>query len=110
MKITKMTAAAVIGLGLLTTSAMADAAKGQKIYQKKMKEVCAKSGAVFAASHAQMEWEIAKEEGKLTDMMIQECPAGADFLKSDKFQNKFKQHLYDFVYEFAKDSGNIPSC
>ena len=110
MKITKVTVAALIGLGLLSTPAMADAAKGQKLFQKKMKSVCGKSGAVFAASHSQMEWEVAKEEGKFTSMMIEACPAGSDLIKSDKFQKKFKTHLFDFVYEFANDSGNIPSC
>lgn len=106
----KVTMAALLGLSVLSTSAYADAAKGQKVYQKKLKEVCGKTGAVFAASHTQMEWENAKNEGTLTELMLQECPAGKAFLESDKFQNKYKSHLYDFVYDFASDSGNIPSC
>jgi hypothetical protein len=106
----KITMTTVIGLGLFSTAAMADAAKGQKIYQKKLKEACGKTGAVFAASHTQMEWEMAKEEGKLTEMFIEECPAGKDFFESSKFEKKFKEHLYDFCHDFASDSGNIPSC
>lgn len=110
IKISKITVAAVIGLSLLSSSAMADSAKGQKLYIKKMKETCGKTGAVFAASHSQMDWEIAKDEGKLTEMMISECPTGADLISSDKFQSKFKSHIYDFAYDFANDSGNVPSC
>ncbi len=102
--------AALLGLTVLSTTVYADAAKGQKIYQKKLKESCGKTGAVFAASHTQMEWENAKEEGTLAEMMEAECPAGKAFFESDKFQNKYKKHLYDFVYDFASDSGNIPSC
>ncbi len=75
-----------------------------------MKETCGKTGAVFAAAHSQMDWEVAKDEGKLTEMMISECPAGADLINSDKFQSKFKSHIYDFAYDFANDSGNVPSC
>ena len=100
----------LMGLGLLTTSAYADADKGQRVYQKKLKEVCGMTGAIFAAKHTQMEWENAKNEGKLTEMMTEICPAGKDFFDSDKFQNKFKSHLYDFVHDYASDSGNIPSC
>ena len=66
--------------------------------------------AVFAASHTQMEWESAKNEGKLAEMMEAECPAGKDFFESKKFKTKYESHLYDFVYDFASDSGNIPSC
>ncbi|WP_345977726.1 cytochrome C [Sulfurimonas sp. HSL3-7] len=107
---TKVAMTALIGLGVLSTNVYADAAKGQKIYQKKLKEVCGKTGAVFAASHTQMEWETAKDEGKLVEMMEAECPAGKDFFESKKFETKYKSHLYDFVHDFASDSGNIPSC
>ncbi len=57
-----------------------------------------------------MEWESAKSEGTLTEMMEAECPAGKEFFESKKFETKYKNDLYDFVYDFASDSGNIPSC
>ena len=104
--LTKVAMAALIGLSVLSTNVYADAAKGQKIYQKKLLELCGKSGAVFAASHTQMEWETAKNDAKLAEMMEAECPAGKAVFE-DK---KFKDNLYDFVYDFASDSGNIPSC
>jgi hypothetical protein len=107
---TKVTMAALVGLSVLSTNVYADAAKGQKIYQKKLKDVCGKTGAAFAASHTQMEWETAKNEGKLAETMEAECPAGKDFFESKKFESKFQDDLYDFVYDFASDSGNIPSC
>jgi hypothetical protein len=100
----------LIGFGLLSTSVYADADKGQRIYQKKLKDVCGMTGAVFAAKHTQMEWETAKEEGTLAEMMTEACPAGKDFFESSKFEKKYKSHMFDFVYDFASDSGNIPSC
>jgi hypothetical protein len=103
---TKVAMAALVGLSVLSTSVYADAAKGQKVYQKKLKEICGKSGSVFAASHTQMEWESAKNEGKLAEMMEAECPTGKVIFENKKFEN----NLYDFVYDFASDSGNIPSC
>ena len=107
---TKIAMASLLGVAVLSTTAYADVAKGQKLYTKKLKSVCKVSGAKFAASHSQMEWESAKEDGTLSDLFIGACPAGADVINSDKFQKKFKSHIYDFVYEYANDSGNVPAC
>ncbi len=106
----KVTVAALLGLSILSTSVYADAAKGQKLYAKKLKSVCGVSGGKFAATHSQMEWESAKDEGTLTDLFLGACPAGADVINSDKFQKKYKSHIFDFVFEFANDSGNVPAC
>jgi len=106
----KVALAAIIGLGLIGSTASADASKGKKIYVKKLKSICGFTGAVFAAKHTQDEWSEAKEDGKLGKVMIESCPAGKDFFESDKFKNKFSSHLFDFVNDFASDSGNIPKC
>jgi hypothetical protein len=108
--LTKVTIACLMGLTVLSTNIYADAARGQKIYQKKFKEACGKSGAVFAASHSQMEWEFSKNEGTLTETMQAVCPAGKAVFESNSFETKYKESLFDFVYDFASDSGNIPSC
>ena len=106
----KVAIAALMGLSLLGTTLSADADKGQRIYQKKLKSVCNFSGGVFAAKHSQDEWTEANENGELGAMMTESCPAGKDFFDSSKFKKKFSSHLYDFVNDFASDSGNIPSC
>ena len=106
----KVALATILGLGLIATNASADAAKGKRIYQKKLKSVCGFSGAVFAAKHTQDEWAEAKENGELGKAMEEVCPAGKDFFESSKFKKKFSSHLYDFVHDFASDSGNIPNC
>ncbi len=106
----KVALSVIIGLGLLATTASADADKGQRIYQKKLKSVCGFSGGVFAAKHTQDEWADAKDNGELGKVMTEACPAGKDFFDSSKFKKKFSSHLYDFVNDFASDSGNIPSC
>lgn len=106
----KLTLATVAACGLLVSTASADAAKGQKLYSKKLKEVCGMTGAKFAASHTQMEWEMAKEDGKLTEVFTEVCPAGEKIFSGAKFKKKYESHIYDFVIEFASDSGNVPSC
>jgi hypothetical protein len=106
----KVALAAIIGLGLIGSTASADAAKGKKIYVKKLKATCGFTGAVFAAKHTQDEWSEAKEDGTLGEVMIEACPAGKSFFESEKFKKKFAPHLFDFVHDFASDSGNIPAC
>lgn len=109
MKALKFAFTALVGAALLSTSVYADAEKGKKLYQKNLKETCGFTGAVFAAKFKQAEWDKAYKAGTLNKKMEEVCPAGKDFFESDKFK-KVESHMYDFVHDFAKDSGNIPSC
>jgi len=105
-KIRNIALAALVGLSLVGTAASADATKGKKLYQKKLKEACGFTGAVMAAKHTQDEWEEIKDEGKLKDEIKTICPKVTDKALKDKFM----PHYYDFFYNFASDSGNIPAC
>jgi len=98
-KMTKVAFAALFGTALLTTSATADINKGKKIYMKKLKAPCGFSGAKFAVKHTQDEWEKIKGAGKFRDEIIKICPKAKNI-----------NDLYDFSYEYASDSGNVPSC
>ena len=100
---TKLAVAALLGLTLLSTTASADVKKGQKIYLKKLKAPCGMSGAKFAHTHTQDQWESINEAGKFAAEVKKLCP-------KSKMKTKYVPHVYDFVYEYAKDSGNIPSC
>lgn len=102
MTANKLMAAALIALVTLGTTASADSAKGQKLYQKKYKSACGVSGAKMAGSHTQDEWSEMKEEGTLLEYLNGKC--------GNKVQEKHLEHLYDFFYEFGSDSGNVPSC
>ena len=101
-KIAGIALTAMVGLGMLSTSAMADVAKGQKLYQKNYKKACNMSGAKMAGMHTQDEWEELRDEGKLLDFLNSKCDG--------KVQEKHLEHLYDFFYEYGSDSGNVPSC
>jgi len=102
-------AAGFVAMSLMATSASADAAKGQKIYSKKVKKLCGFNGAKFAAKHSQDEWEEIVDIGHFSEEMGKICPKGAKIFTGDKFK-KYLKDLYDFSYEYANDSGNVPSC
>ncbi|MBD3823685.1 MAG: cytochrome C [Epsilonproteobacteria bacterium] len=102
--IAKIALSAVIVLGMSATTASADVAKGQKLYQKKLKSGCGISGAAMAGKHTQGEWEELKEAGKVKAEIEKICP-DLKGLKDDYIND-----LYDFFYEYGSDSGNVPSC
>lgn len=104
-KFTKLAVAALFAFAVLGTTASADAAKGQKLYSKKLKSACGQTGAKFSAKHTQDEWEAIKEAGKMVEEINTICPKA-----KDSFKAKWSNDIYDFAYEFASDSGNVPSC
>jgi hypothetical protein len=106
---TKAAIVAFLSLSVLSSSALADADKGKKLYQKNLKETCGITGGAFAAKFKQADWDKAFKAGTLNKKMTEACPAGKAYFEGDKFK-KLEQHYYDFVHDFAKDSGNIPSC
>jgi hypothetical protein len=100
---TKVAVAALLGMTLFSSTASADVKKGQKLYMKKMKAACGFTGAKFAAKHTQDEWEAINEAGKFAEEAAKICPGL-------KLKSKYVSDIYDFSYEFASDSGNVPSC
>jgi len=103
--LTKTALSAVLLLSLGSTVANASAAKGQKLYQKKLKKVCGMNGGVFAAKHTQDEWD---EIG--VDGMAKEIKKFCPNVKSKSLRSKYLKDYLDFVHDFASDSGAVPSC
>ena len=102
-KFTKLAVSTLLGMAIMTTFASADAAKGQKLYSKKLKDSCGMTGAEFAAKHSQDEWSKINEDGKMADEIGAIC-GGATI------KEKLIPFIYDFANEYANDSGNVPSC
>ena len=103
-KLLKLVLAGAVALAMSTTVASADVTKGQKLFSKKLKKKCGMSGAKMAGKHSQDEWETIQENGTLADEIKTICP------KVKKVKEKYVPHFYDFFYEYANDSGNVPSC
>ncbi len=106
LKLLKIALASSLVLGVVSTSAMADVTKGQKLFVKKLKKPCGFKGDVFAKKHTQAQWQTIMKEGKLKAEIMTLCPKADE----KKIKDKYIQHLYDFAYEYASDSGNVPSC
>ena len=111
MKITKILMAFAI-LFTLTSALHADATKGQKYYLKFLKRKTGINGAKFTIQHTQDEWKVlfANKAKKFIDEYSKKYPKAKKFLNKEKFKTRYSKHILDFCVEYAKDSGNIPSC
>ncbi len=98
-------------VGVISSSAYADAAKGQKYYLKFFKKQTGMTGAKFATQHTQAEWKdlFASDGAKFKTVYSEKFPSMKEFLNGEKF-DKYMEHIKDFCVEYASDSGNVPSC
>jgi hypothetical protein len=103
-KLLTLLSATVLFVGLSTAIASADAGKGQKIFIKEMKPVCGFDGGTMAKKHTQAEWKTIQEAGKLNEEMIKFCP------EAKPLKDAYVEHVFDFLHNYASDSGNVPAC
>ena len=111
-KILGILLASFLLVGVMSSSAFADASKGQKYYLKFFKKKTGLNGAKFAVQHTQEEWKVlfANNAEKFIVEYSKTYPKMEKFLTSNKFKSKYSKHIADFVIEYANDSGNVPSC
>ncbi|NOX15867.1 MAG: cytochrome C [Epsilonproteobacteria bacterium] len=95
--------AVVVGLGLISTSAFASSSKGQRVIVKRLKRPCGFNGGVLAKKHTQEEWTSIFKAGKLNDELKKICP------KAKPLKKRYVKDVYDFLNNYASDSGNVPS-
>ena len=98
----KLTMVILFGMGLFTSTIIADELKGQKTFLKKLKASCGFDGAKFARMHTQDEWEAIEQAGRFVAETKKICP------KVKTINAVEMRDVYDFVYAYAKDSGNVP--
>ena len=104
--IIKVALSAMLLLSAGSVTLNADVKKGQNLYLKKLKKACNMSGAMMAEKHTMAEWKAIYDGGKLPAEIKSICPTAKD----DALKEKFMPHYFDFLNEYAKDSGNIPAC
>jgi len=111
-KILGVLLASFLLVAVMSSSALADAAKGQKYYLKFFKKKTGLNGAKFATMHTQDEWKalFANSAEQFIVEYSKTYPKMEKFLSSDKFKSKYSKHIADFCIEYANDSGNVPSC
>ena len=76
--------------------------KGLKIFQKYFQKPCSMSAQTFASKHTQDEWEEIEEAGIFQEYVIKLCPSIKEVYKKE-----WSEDLYQFVYEYAYDSGKL---
>lgn len=79
--------------------------KGKKIFIQHFKKVCETTSYKFAGNYAQEEWEEIAESGKFQETMFKLCPN-----IQESYNKEWSSDLYQFFYEHANDSENIPEC
>lgn len=91
-------------LGFVSAPVFADVNKGQKIFIKMMKKPCGFNGGEMAKKHTQAEWQEINDAGNLNEELLKECP------NAKPLNDRYLPHVYDFLYNYASDSGNVPAC
>ncbi|WP_324171746.1 cytochrome C [Sulfurimonas sp.] len=105
-KIVKIILATMVMISMSSVTLSADVAKGQKLYLKKLKSACSMNGAKMATQHSQAEWKAIGNDAGLAAELKKICPS----VKDKALKGKYLPHYYDFFFEYANDSGNVPSC
>ncbi len=105
--ITKLTLTSMVAFMVFSSPLVADANKGRITFLKKYKKDCnMKTGTKFTRIHTQDQWENIFGAGNFENEFYKLCPN----VKKGTITKDEVPHLYDFAYDFASDSGNIPSC
>ncbi len=103
-RIISLLVAAIVVVGFVSTPVFADTNKGQKIFIKKMKKPCGMNGGQMALKHTQEEWKAINDAGNLNEELLKNCP------EAKPLKDSYVPHVYDFLYNYASDSGNVPAC
>ncbi len=93
-------------IALASLFSYADATKGQRLYKHKLRKGCQYSGLKFARTYTQSQWKELYDKGLFPEKTKELCPK----IDLEKMNKKWWKDIYDFTYEYAKDSGNVPSC
>lgn len=102
--ILRLVVISMLSLVVFSSNTYASSSKGQKIVIKKLKKDCGFDGGKLALKHTQDEWSDIIKDGNLGAEIKKICP------KSKPLKLKYIGHVGDFLFEYASDSGNVPSC
>ena len=76
--------------------------KGEKIFLRYIRFAC--NNYKFAIFHTQDEWEDIAEAGKFKEEIFKICPKLKEI-----YRDEWSADLYQYIYHYAIDSGNVPS-
>jgi len=79
--------------------------KGEEIYKKRLKKICDTTKAELSEHYSQDEWEAFASEGKFENAIFEICPQ-----IEPSYNKDWSEDLYQFYYQNARDSEEIPEC
>ena len=98
----------LLGAGTVFPAAAVELTAGQRTYLLHCKN-CHGNGVKGAAMKRQAEWEEFFENEARELRALHLKTSAASYLESREFQEAAPD-LYTFLYNYAADSGNVPSC
>ena len=79
--------------------------KGEEIYKKRLKKICDTNKSELSEHYSQDEWEAFASEGKFENAIFEICPQ-----IEPSYNKEWSADLYQFYYQNARDSEEIPEC
>ena len=79
--------------------------KGEAIYTKRLKNICETKESELSEHYSQDEWEAFASEGKFENAIFEICPQ-----IEPSYNKEWSEDLYQFYYQKARDSEEIPEC
>ena len=79
--------------------------KGEAIYKEQLKNICETKKSELSEHYSQDEWEAFAEEGKFENAIFDICPQ-----IEPSYNKEWSPDLYQFYYQHARDSEEIPEC
>ncbi len=83
---------------------LGDINEGKKIFIRNLQTPCELSATSLAAMHSQDEWEAIVQAGEFEEEIIKICPK-----LEGEYNQTWSPSLYQFVYRYANDTGDIPT-
>jgi len=77
--------------------------KGEAIYTKRLKNICETKESELSEHYSQDEWEAFASEGKFENAIFEICPQ-----IEPSYNKEWSEDLYQFYYQKARDSEEIP--
>ena len=102
--ITSLLTSSVLVGSLSASGEYANPERGQKLFATKIFNECGITCNVMAKNHTQDEWENLHKNNKVMDTLSDKCPIIGEFNKKEV------QVIYEYMYEYASDSGKVAAC
>lgn len=101
----RILASSLLTISLLgTNQLLADEITGEMVFAKKIKAACGFKGDHLSKQFTQAQWKSFHDKHQLFETIHDLCPS------IEPMKEEHLEHLYKFLYKFAKDVNEKPLC